>query len=229
MKVSVCMGTKNEEKAVAGVIRDIRKAWPGAEIVIVDSSTDRTPQIARKLGARVISQPPKGYGIALRAALLAAKGDIIVTTDCDGTYPMEKIPEMVALVEKGCDVVSASRFKGKGVIRNMPLFNQFGNRMFALATNILYGTNITDITTGLRAFRKDVIRSFDWTENVGLSLELLFKPARTGCKIAEVEMEYKPRLGEVKLNPITGGLGMLKTLIKYRIQPVKKIGQTKLG
>jgi len=215
------MGTKNEEKAITGVIRDIRKAWKDAEIVIVDSSKDKTPEIAEKLGARVIRQPPMGYGVALRAALLAAKGDILITTDCDGTYPLEKIPEMVELIGKGYDVVSASRFKGRGKISTMPLFNQFGNRMFALVTNILYGTNITDITTGMRAFRRKVIHSFDWTENVGLSLELLFKPARGGFKIAEISIGYKPRIGEVKLNPFTGGLGMVKTLLKYRIFPVK--------
>ncbi len=214
------MGTKNEEKAIAGVIGDIRKARKDAEIVIVDSSTDRTPEIAKRLGARVIRQPPMGYGVALRAALLAAKGGILITTDCDGTYPLEKIPEMVELIGKGYDVVSASRFKGKGRISTMPLLNQFGNRMFALATNVLYGTGITDITTGMRAFRREVIHSFDWTENVGLSLELLFKPARCGFKIAEISIDYRPRIGEVKLNPLTGGLGMVKTLLKYRLMSV---------
>lgn len=222
MRVSVCMGTKNEEKAVEGVIRAIQKAVEGAEIVIVDSSTDRTPVLAEKLGARVIRQKPMGYGIALKAAVLAAKGDVIITTDCDGTYPMEKIPGMLALIDKGCDVVSASRFLGKGDIKTMPKFNQFGNRMFAHATNLLYGTSITDITTGMRAFRREVIHSFDWTENVGLSLELLFKPARAGYKIAEVPIEYRERIGQVKLNPITGGIGMVKTLLKYRVVGLKR-------
>ena len=222
MKVSVCMGTKNEEGAVGGVIKDIRKAVKDAEIVIVDSSIDKTPEIARKLGARVIRQKPMGYGVALRTALMAATGDIIVTMDCDGTYPAEKIPEMVKLIGKGYDVVSASRFLGKGDVASMPKFNQFGNRMFALATNILYGTRITDITTGMRAFRREVIQSFDWTENVGLSLELLFKPARAGYKIAEIPIVYRERIGTVKLNPITGGMGMVKTLLKYRVISVEK-------
>ena len=222
MKVSVCMGTKNEEKAVEGVIRGIQKAAKGAEIVIVDSSTDGTAEIAERLGARVIRQPPQGYGKALRAAILAAKGDIIITTDCDGTYPMGKIPEMVALIGKGYDVVSASRFLGKGDVKAMPKFNQLGNRMFAHAANLLYGTRVTDITTGMRAFRREVIHSFDWTENVGLSLELLFKPARAGYKIAEIPIEYRERIGQVKLNPITGGMGMVKTLVKYRLAGVAR-------
>jgi glycosyltransferase involved in cell wall biosynthesis len=216
------MGTKNEEGAVGGVIKSIQEAWPGAEIVIVDGSSDKTPEIAEALGARVIRQEPKGYGVALRAALLAAKGDVLVTMDCDGTYPAEAIPGMVALIGKGFDVVSASRFLGKKDIGNMPKFNQFGNRMFALATNVLYGTSITDITTGMRAFRRGVIHSLDWTENVGLSLELLFKPARAGYRIAEVPIEYRERIGEVKLNPITGGLGMVKTLLKYRLVGISR-------
>lgn len=222
MKLSVCMGTKNEEKAVGKVIEDIRRNCPGAEIVIVDSSTDQTPEIAEMLGARVIRQKPMGYGVALRAAILAAEGDVIVTMDCDGTYPAEKIPELVKLVEAGYDVASASRFLGKKDIGNMPPLNQFGNRMFARITNALYGTKITDITTGMRAFRREVIHSFDWTENVGLSLELLFKPARAGYRVAEIPIDYRERVGEVKLNPITGGIGMVKTIVKYRLTPVRK-------
>ncbi|MDD5317931.1 MAG: glycosyltransferase family 2 protein [Candidatus ainarchaeum sp.] len=222
MRVSVCMGTKNEEEAVEAVIRGIRKAVKGAEIVVVDSSSDRTPELAEKLGARVIRQKPMGYGIALKTALLAAKGGVIITTDCDGTYPMEKIPEMLALLEKGYDVVSASRFLGKSDVKAMPKFNQFGNRMFAHAANLLYGTKITDITTGMRAFRREVIHSFEWTENVGLSLELLFKPARAGCRIAEIQIDYRERMGQVKLNPITGGMGMAKTLLKYRVVGLKR-------
>lgn len=215
------MGTKNEEKAIAKVIGDIRRAWKGAEIVVVDGSTDRTPEIAERLGARVIRQKPQGYGVALRTAILAARGDVIITMDCDDTYPAEAIPDFIEAIKNGCDVVSGSRFLGKGRIANMSPLNQFGNRMFALLTSLLYGISVTDVTTGMRAFRREVIHSFDWTENVGLSLELLFKPAAAGYKIKEIPIDYKPRVGEVKLNPLTGGLGMLKSILKYRISGVR--------
>ena len=216
------MGAKNEEKAVANVIRDIRKAWKGAEIVIVDGSTDRTPEIARKLGARVIRQKPQGYGIALRAAVLAATGDIIITTDCDNTYPAEAIPELVRGIRDGWDVVNASRFLGKGRIANMSPLNQLGNRIFALMTSILYGVWLTDVSSGMKAFRRGIIHGFDWTENTGFSLELLFKPAATGCRIKEIPINYRSRIGMTTLNPIIGGLAMLKSILKYRISGVRR-------
>lgn len=223
-RISVCMATRNEEGAIASVIADFRRvlAGYGLEFVIVDGSTDRTPEIAARLGARVIKQKPQGYGMALREALLNASGDVIITSDCDGTYPVEAVPGMVELIGKGYDVVSASRLKGRGRVKGMPLFNEMGNRMFAAMVSLLYGFPCSDITTGMRAFRNEVINSIEWTENTGLSLELLFKPAVLGYKVTEIPIDYRFRIGNVKLNPWKGGLAMLKTIIKYRLIPIKR-------
>lgn len=216
LKVSVVMGTRNEEKAIAKVIKDIKNATNNqAEIIIVDGSKDRTPEIAEGLGARVIRQEPKGYGIAVRLALMSATRDIIITTDCDDTYPMEDIPKFVELIENGYDIVSGSRLAKN--VDTMPMFNRFGNWLFATITSILYGIRVTDVTTGMRAYRRDVIHNINWTENVGLSAELLFRPALRKYKIIEIPIDYRERLGETKLNPITGGIGIFKSIIKYAI------------
>src|SRR3954451_6131295 len=91
--VTVAMITMNEEKAVAKVIDDIRRYAPGAEILLVDSSKDRTAEIAEAKGARVIKQfPPKGYGPAMDRVLRSAHGKVVVTLDCDDTYPADQIP-----------------------------------------------------------------------------------------------------------------------------------------
>ena len=216
MKVSVVMGTINEEKAIEKVIKDIKSVTNNqAEIIVVDGSKDRTPKIAEGLGAKVIRQEPKGYGIAVRLALLSATRDIIITTDCDDTYPMEDIPKFVMLIEEGYDVVSGSRLSKN--IDTMPIFNRFGNWLFATITSILYGIKVTDVTTGMRAYRRNVVRDIDWTENVGLSAELLFRPALRKYKIIEIPIDYRERLGDTKLNPITGGIGIFKSIIKYAI------------
>lgn len=216
MKVSVVMGTRNEEKAIEKVIKDIKSVTNDqAEIIVVDGSKDRTPKIAEGLGAKVIRQEPKGYGIAVRLALLSATRDIIITTDCDDTYPMEDIPKFVMLIEEGYDVVSGSRLSKN--IDTMPIFNRFGNWLFATITSILYGIKVTDVTTGMRAYRRNVVRDIDWTENVGLSAELLFRPALRKYKIIEIPIDYRERLGDTKLNPITGGIGIFKSIIKYAI------------
>jgi len=82
------MITKNEEKAISKVVSDVRAALPGAEILIVDSSSDRTAEIAERLGARVIRQfPPQGYGPAMDKALRSNGREVVVTLDCDDTYP----------------------------------------------------------------------------------------------------------------------------------------------
>lgn len=221
------MGTKNEEKAIAKVINDIRNVLKefDVEFVITDSSTDKTPEIARRLGAKVLLQPPMGYGVALKNSLINATGDIIITIDCDDTYPADKIPELISYINKGYDVVSASRLLGRSRVNSMPFFNELGNRMFALLLSVLYGVKCTDATTGMRAFKREVIQNIEWTENTGLSLELFFKPAVLGYKITEIPIEYKDRIGEVKLNPIKGGFEMLKSLIKYKLVKIKKISE----
>jgi glycosyltransferase involved in cell wall biosynthesis len=214
--VSVVMGSRNEEDAIAKVIKSIQIATEGqAEIVVVDGSTDRTPDIAESLGAKVIRQKPQGYGVAVKAALMSASRNIIITVDCDGTYPAEQIPEFVQLIREGYDVVSGSRIAKN--TKNMRPLNKVGNRLFADITSLLYGISVSDVTTGMRAYRKEVVRSIDWTENVGLSAELLFRPALRGFKIIEIPIDYRPRIGETKLNPLTGGLGIFKSIIKYWI------------
>jgi glycosyltransferase involved in cell wall biosynthesis len=214
--VSVVMGTRNEEKAIEKVIKDIKNVTNNqAEIIVVDGSEDQTPEIARRLGAKVISQEPKGYGVAVKLALMSATRDIIITTDYDDTYPMEEIPKFVKLINDGYDVISGSRLSKK--VDTMPIFNRFGNWLFASITSVFYGIKVTDVTTGMRAYRREVIHNINWTENVGLSAELLFRPALKKYKIIEIPIDYKERVGETKLDPISGGLGIFKSILKYAI------------
>jgi glycosyltransferase involved in cell wall biosynthesis len=137
--ISVAMISMNEEKAVAGVISDIRSALDGRdyEIVIVDSSRDATPQIAERLGARVLRQfPPQGYGRAMARVLKESRGDVVVTMDCDGTYPARQIASIADMVLKGeCDLVNASRLERKPSA--MPWANYFANWVLALCWVIL--------------------------------------------------------------------------------------------
>ncbi|MFB6120852.1 MAG: glycosyltransferase, partial [Halobacteriaceae archaeon] len=151
--VAVVMGTYNEEEAVGPVLDDIDDATDGrASVVCVDGSSDRTPDIARERGARVIEQEPQGYGVAVAAALDAAERPVVVTTDCDGTYPMDRIPDFLELINEGYDVVSGDRlYHGADA---MPAFNRLGNHAFALLASVLLGERVHDTTTGMRAYRK---------------------------------------------------------------------------
>ncbi|WP_132058376.1 dolichyl-phosphate hexose transferase [Halorussus amylolyticus] len=215
--LSVVMGTYNEEAAIEAVLSDIDRITDGrAEVVCVDGSSDRTPEIAREHGARVIKQEPQGYGVAVREALLAADRPVVVTTDCDDTYPMEQLPEFLDYVNRGYDVVSGDRlYWGADA---MPDFNRFGNQAFALLASALMGERVHDTTTGMRAYRRRVIEDVAWTENTGLSAELLIRPLMRGYDVREVPIEYDERAGETKLDPIKGGLAIAKSIVKVCLE-----------
>ncbi|MFB6308603.1 MAG: dolichyl-phosphate hexose transferase [Haloarculaceae archaeon] len=210
--LSVVMGTYNEEKAIGTVLSDIDDVTDGrAEVVCVDGSSDRTPEIAREHGARVIEQEPQGYGVAVREALLAADRPVIVTTDCDDTYPMERLPDFLDAINDGHDVVSGDRlYHGADA---MPAFNRFGNHAFAVLASVLVGERVHDTTTGMRAYRRELIQKIEWTENTGLSAELLIRPLMREYDVVERPIEYRERAGETKLDPLSGGAAIAKSIV----------------
>ncbi|WP_458209021.1 dolichyl-phosphate hexose transferase [Haladaptatus sp. NG-SE-30] len=215
--VSVVMGTYNEEAAIESVLTDIERVTDGrAEVVCVDGSSDRTPEIAEEHGARVINQRPQGYGVAVRAALIAPDRPVVVTTDCDDTYPMEQLPEFLDLINQGYDVVSGDRlYYGAEA---MPEMNRWGNRAFALLASLLMDEHVHDTTTGMRAYRRPVIEEIEWTQNTGLSAELLIRPLMRGYRVRELPIEYDERKGETKLDPLTGGREIAGSIVKVAVE-----------
>lgn len=216
-EMSVVMGTYNEEEAIEKVLTDITHITNGeAEIVCVDGSTDSTPEIAREHGAQVIEQEPQGYGIAVHEAIQSSTGDVVVTTDCDDTYPMEYLPIFLDMINAGYDVVSGDRlYYGAEA---MPLFNRFGNRLFALLASGMMGTRVHDTTTGMRAYRRNVIEEIEWTQNTGLSAELLIRPVMRGHSVWEIPIPYRERAGESKLDPLQGGLEIAGSILKVCLE-----------
>ncbi|WP_435157382.1 dolichyl-phosphate hexose transferase [Haladaptatus sp. DFWS20] len=215
--LSVVMGTYNEAAAIEAVLTDIDAVTDGrAEVVCVDGSDDRTPEIAREHGARVIRQSPQGYGIAVREALSNASRPVIITTDCDDTYPMERLPTMLDAINSGYDVVSGDRlYHGADA---MPRMNRLGNHAFAILASLLVGRRVHDVTTGMRAYRRDVIESIDWTENTGLSAELLLRPIERQYDVHEIPIEYGKRRGTTKLDPISGGREIAISIVKVALE-----------
>ena len=201
--VTVGMISMNEEGAVGDVIDDIRKHAPEAEILLVDSSKDRTPEIAAAKGARVVRQfPPRGYGPAMERLLYQARTDVIVTMDCDGTYPAGYIPRLVALVRDGADLVNATRTRKRQ--SSMPVANYVANRVFAATTEIVHGIETTDVHSGMRAYRTSMLRGIEVDPNgPALPVELLIVSARHGYRIVEVEIPYADRVGNSSLQRLS--------------------------
>ena len=215
--VSVVMGTYNEAEAVGTVLSDVDEVTDGrAEVVCVDGSSDETPDIAREHGATVVRQAPQGYGVAVREAILTPDRPVVVTTDCDDTYPMEQLPEFLDLINEGYDVVSGDRlYHGADA---MPDLNRHGNRAFALLASVLMGRRVHDTTTGMRAYRRDVVEDIEWTENTGLSAELLIRPLLRGYDVIEVPIAYRKRRGQTKLDPFAGGAAIAKSIAKVSLE-----------
>jgi hypothetical protein len=140
----------------------------------------------------------------------------VVTTDCDDTYPMEALPRFLDLINEGYDVVSGDRlYHGAEA---MPAFNRLGNHAFALLASLLLGERVHDTTTGMRAYRREVIRGIDWTENTGLSAELLIRPLARGYRVREEPIEYRERAGETTLDPLRGGLDIARSIVSVSLE-----------
>ncbi|MDT3435365.1 dolichyl-phosphate hexose transferase [Haloarcula sp. 1CSR25-25] len=215
--LAVVMGTYNEEAAIGTVLDDIDAVTDGrAEVVCVDGSSDRTPEIAREHGATVIEQEPQGYGVAVREAVLTPDRPVVVTTDCDDTYPMERLPDFLAEINDGADVVSGDRlYYGAD---QMSAMNKLGNELFALLASVLMGKRVHDTTTGMRAYRREVLQKIVWTENTGLSAELLMRPVMRGYDVRERPIEYDERKGETKLDPFSGGAAIAKSIVRVALE-----------
>jgi glycosyltransferase involved in cell wall biosynthesis len=215
-QLSVVMGTLNEEKAIAKVVNDIRRVAPQAEIVVVDSSTDQTAEIAASAGCVVVKQfPPKGYSPALHTAFTTASRDIVVTMDCDDTYPVEAIPILLEKIDQGYDVVSASRL-GKRP-QSMPVQNYIANVVFAKTAKILCGVESSDVHTGMRAYRRSMLRKLPYDPTNTLAVESQVSAGSLGYRLAEIFIDYHERIGgESKLHPIKGTIGTFQILWKWR-------------
>ena len=218
--ISVAMITMNEEKAVARVIADIADALRGRdyEIVIVDSSRDATPSIAAAQGARVVRQfPPQGYGRAMGRVLQECRGDVIVTLDCDGTYPAPEIPRLAGMVLAGeCDIVNASRLERRPA--SMPLANYLANWLFAFAGRLLVGVPSTDLHSGMRAYSHRVVHQVDFDPSgPALPVELLLKPGLQGFRIREVFIPYGERIGETTLQRWSSTVWTLRRIFRLAL------------
>lgn len=206
MPITVGMLTYNEEESVGPMIDAIRNEVPDAEILLVDSSTDRTAEIAKEKGATVIVQlPARGHGPAMERLLreAAKREGCLVYLDCDFTYPVAEIPRIRAMLESGTDVVNAVRTRTRP--EAMPLPNYIANRVFAATASIVHGIPTVDVHSGMRGYRCDTLRAFLFdSHGDALPLDMLILPARYGFRVIEYPIPYHERVGLSKLRKWSG-------------------------
>ena len=218
--VSVVIPCFNEEEGIAKVIDALPPSID--EVVVVDNnSTDRTADVAKERGARVVFEKRKGYGAAYKAGLPAVTGEITVTMDGDGTYPMEQIEACIDhLLDNGLDFVSASRFPLKNPSA-MNFSNKVGNNLLTIASLLLFMRGIKDSQSGMWIYKSSVYPMLEpKSDGMPFSEEIKIAAIRhRGVKFDECHIDYHPRIGEVKLDKWRDGIRNLLYLIKLRFTP----------
>ena len=212
--ISVVIPTMNEAEALPEVIRRVREAVPGCEIIIVDTrSTDGTPEKALELGCRVVDEPRRGYGRAYKTGFEKARGEIVVTLDADLTYPPEEIPRLVErLRREGLDFLNTYRLHRR---RSFTLINYFGNLMLTALMNLLFRTPFRDSQSGMWVLRREVLGRLRLTsDGMSFSEEIKIETWRAGLRVGEEPIAYSRRVGERKLNVLRDGVENALFLIK---------------
>ncbi len=216
-KISVVIPCYNEEEGLARVIPSLPKSVD--EIIVADNnSTDRTGEVARKLGARVVFEARKGYGAAYKAGLAAVTGEITVTMDGDGTYPADQIEECVGhLLDRNLDFLSASRFPLEDADA-MNFSNKVGNAILTLGTLVLFMRGIRDSQSGMWIFRSPLYKELaPKSDGMPFSEEIKIRAIRhPNVAFGEYHIRYRPRIGEVKLEKWRDGFRNLWYLVKLR-------------
>ena len=217
MKVSVVIPTINEESSIGSVIDEIPIK---AEIIVVDSnSKDKTVEIAKSKGAKIINEPRLGYGRAYKTGFENATGDIIVTLDGDLTYPASKIKDFVDMLEhEKLDFITCDRLTKleKGV---MSLKHRFGNWVLTATAHILFGIKIKDSQSGMWIFRKSILNKLNLTsDEMAFSEEIKIESWKKGFRCREMPIEYRMRKGEAKIMSWKHGIGNLLFLFRKRFK-----------
>ncbi|MBV9194382.1 MAG: glycosyltransferase family 2 protein [Solirubrobacterales bacterium] len=191
------------------------------EVIVVDGrSTDDTVAVARELcpSVRVVLQNGKGKGNALACGFAAARGDIIVMLDADGSTDPQEIPAYLNALFQGADFAKGSRFMDGGGSVDITPLRMHGNRFLNGTVNILYGTRYSDLCYGYNAFWSDVLPTIN-VDCSGFEVETLInvRVAKAGLSVAEVPSVEQERIhGESNLRPIRDGLRVMRTILSER-------------
>ncbi len=215
--MSVVIPALNEERNLPFVLPKIA-AWVDEVILVDGHSSDRTCDVARSLRpeVRVIEQPGRGKGAALRAGFDAAEGDIIVMLDADGSTDPREIPLFVGALVAGADFVKGSRFGQGAGTADMSRLRRGGNALLVFAVRVLFGGRCSDLCYGYMAFWKRVLPQLALdAEGFEIETQMSVKALGTGLRVAEVpSFEFRRLHGKSNLRTVPDGWRVLKTILR---------------
>jgi len=219
MNITIGIPAYNEEKNIALIITRIKKITDSI-IVCDDGSSDLTGEIARELGAVVISHPKNmGYGAAIRSLFLKAKEldlDSLVTLDADGQHRIEDVNSVFDPInDKIADIVIGSRFLDKKS-EEMPNYRKVGIKIITKVTNLSIKEKLTDSQSGFRAYSKKALQEIIPSDvGMGVSTEILIKASNLKLKIAEVPIKVRYDGDTSTHNPVSHGTSVILSTIKF--------------
>lgn len=225
--LSVVIPVYNEEKTIARIIEKLEKTPHLLEIIVVDDcSRDRTAEIVRQLSEKNTAikyfrhTQNQGKTAALKTGFVQTRGEIVIVQDADLEYDPAEIPEVISpIVEGFADVVYGSRFMVKRAARVLYFYHYLANKGLTFFSNLLTNLNITDVETGYKAFRGEIIRNMLITSSgFGFEIEVTAKVAKINCALYEVPISYYGRTYEEgKKITYRDGIAAIFYIIRYNL------------
>jgi glycosyltransferase involved in cell wall biosynthesis len=216
-RITVIMPCLNEEQAIELLLQQM-PGYVDETIVVDNGSTDRTSEVARGLGAKVIREDVRGYGRAYKTGFASATGDIIVTLDGDHSYPLDAISYLLeAFLHLNVDFLNASRLPQSDP-KAMSFINKVGGLILSLVMSILYFRWVRDSQSGMWVFRRSILAGMKLTsDGMAFSEEIKIEALKNSrVRFAEISIQYTSRVGESKLNLWRDGFYNLWFLVKKR-------------
>ena len=218
VSVSVVIPSYNEEEAIGKVIDDVRAAmnttdYPYEILVVDDCSQDASVRIAKEKGVRVIERKVNGgSGASRKNGIRLSRGETIVMLDADGTYTAADIPRMLALIPEW-DQVNGARTSEEGTLKFFRVPAKWFIRQLAI---YLSGTHISDLNTGLKVFKRDIMMKYLWVMPEGFSCVTTMTLAFlcNGHSVTWIPTEYHKRIGKSKFHPIKDTTKYIGTVVR---------------
>jgi glycosyltransferase involved in cell wall biosynthesis len=219
--VSVVIPCLNEEETIQACVERATGALAGGgingEVIVVDNgSEDRSAELARLAGARVVHEPRRGYGSAYLTGLAHAAANFVVMADADLTYDFGDIPRFVERLQSGADLVMGDRMDNIAPGAMPWLHRYVGNPILTGLLNLFFRTGVRDAHCGMRAVRREILPRLDLrTTGMEFASEMVVRAASEGLVIEELPIKYYPRGGNSKLSSFRDGWRHLRYLLVH--------------